>query len=149
MRALAGVILVVATAACAHREPETRTVYVQERAAPRPVRHAVSGGHDWEALGARWVDGRVDRDRIQVGRDDGRFRTLMLSVRDSAVEIYDVRVVFADGSEFTPRTRLVFGENSRSGQIDLPGGDRVVRFVDFRYGNLPGGGRARVELWGR
>jgi hypothetical protein len=32
--------------------------------------------------------------------------------------------------------------------IDLPGGARVIRRVEFRYGNLPGGGRARVELWG-
>jgi hypothetical protein len=31
--------------------------------------------------------------------------------------------------------------------IDLPGDARVIRSVEFRYGNLPGGGRAKAELW--
>jgi len=31
--------------------------------------------------------------------------------------------------------------------IDLPGSERVIRTVEFRYGNLPGGGRAQAELW--
>ena len=33
--------------------------------------------------------------------------------------------------------------------IDLPGGGRAIRRVEFRYGNLPGGGKAQIELWGR
>jgi hypothetical protein len=33
--------------------------------------------------------------------------------------------------------------------IDLPGGARSIKKVEFRYGNLPGGGRAQLELWAR
>lgn len=33
--------------------------------------------------------------------------------------------------------------------IDLPGDKRVIKHVTFEYGNLPGGGRAQVELWAR
>jgi hypothetical protein len=43
--------------------------------------------------------------------------------------------------------RLVFGPDSTSRMIDLPGGARVIRRVDFRYGNLVGGVNAKVELW--
>jgi hypothetical protein len=104
---------------------------------------------EWDKLGERWVDGKIDRDIIQVGRDDGRFRKLQLVVEHSALELFDVEVIFGDGSHFSPGTRLVFGPNSTSRVIDLPGGDRVIRRVEFRYGNLPGGGRAQIELWGR
>ena len=66
----------------------------------------------------------------------------------SALEMYDVTVRFADGSTFSPATRHVFAANTRSHVIDLPGNRRNIASVEFRYGNLPGGGRAQVELWG-
>jgi hypothetical protein len=33
--------------------------------------------------------------------------------------------------------------------IDLPGGARIIRRVDFFMHNLPGDGKAKVELWAR
>ena len=33
--------------------------------------------------------------------------------------------------------------------LALPGGARAIKRVDFRYGNLPGGGKAQLELWGK
>lgn len=113
-------------------------------ARPRP---GVVGG--WELLGQRTVQGRVDRDEIAVGRRDGRFGRIRFEVSGSAMELYDVVVVFANGDRFSPRVRLVFAEDSWSRTIDLPGGARVIRRVTFRYGNLPRGGRARVSLFGR
>jgi hypothetical protein len=102
----------------------------------------------WTKLGERWVDGKLDGDVIQVGRDDGRFRAVTIKVEHSALELYDVRIVFGDGTSFSPETRLVFRPETRSRVIDLPGGNRVIRRVEFKYANLPGGGRAQIELWG-
>jgi hypothetical protein len=102
----------------------------------------------WERLGVRVVNGGYDRDIIHVGRAEGRFRRLQIVVDQSAIEMFDVIVYFGDGSVYSPNTRLVFGANTTSRVIDLPGGARVIRRVEFRYGNLPGGGRAQVELWG-
>jgi hypothetical protein len=118
-------------------------------ASARPVdaRHEVAGG--WEKLGAREVDGKVDRDVIAVGREDGRFRAIQIQVDGSALEMFEIKVTFGDGQTFEPKTRLVFDKSSRSRTIDLPGDKRVIRKVEFRYGNLPGGGRAKVELWGQ
>ena len=30
-----------------------------------------------------------------------------------------------------------------------PSGAGPIQFIDFRYRNLPGGGRARVQVWGK
>jgi hypothetical protein len=42
----------------------------------------------------------------------------------------------------------VFGQGSTSRQIDLPGGLRHIERVELVSGNLPGGGRAQIEVWG-
>jgi len=101
----------------------------------------------WEKLGERIINGGADRDVIPVGRADGKFSRIEVVVEHSALEMFDIVVRFGDGTDFSPNVRHVFGENTRSRVIDLPGDRRVIRAVEFRYGNLPGGGRAQVELW--
>ena len=103
----------------------------------------------WDKLGERWVDGKTDRDVLPVGRDDGRFSAIKLVVERSALELSDIVVTFGDGTTFSPQTRLVFRKNETSRTIDLPGGKRVIKKVEFKYANLPGGGRAQVEVWAR
>jgi hypothetical protein len=102
---------------------------------------------DWKKLGQRWVDGTRDRDVITVGADEGTYRRIMIVVEHSALEMFDLEVTFGDGTTYSPRTRHVFSPESRSTTIDLPGAARVIRQVSFKYGNLPGGGRAQAELW--
>ncbi len=135
-----GLILVFAATAlgCGHR-PEER------RAAPREYRADYRG--DWNKLGERWVDGSHDRDVIRVGYHDRAYRRIMIVVEHSALEMDDVVVHFGDGTSFSPATRHVFAANTRSHVIDLPGSWRTINSVEFRYGNLPGGGRAQAELW--
>lgn len=118
-------------------------------AAPaRPAEaHAMRNGFAF--LGERMVNGGVDHDVIHVGRRDGSFHELMIVVERAPVEIHDMVVTFGNGERFAPRTRLVFGPSSTSRSIDLPGGARIIRRVDFRYGNLVAGAQAKVELWGR
>jgi hypothetical protein len=101
----------------------------------------------WNRLGERWVQHGVDRDHIMVTAAQGRFTRILIRVEHSALEMYNIRVTFGDGTVFSPPTRLVFGQGGTTRTIDLPGGARVIRRVDFLYGNLPGGGRAQVELW--
>ena len=118
-------------------------------AEPRVAHHEhVPAAHgDWVKLGERWVDGAHDRDVIAVGAREGTYRRAMIVVEHSALEMFEVVFTFGDGTRFSPATRHVFGADTRSHVIDLPGSDRVIRRVEFRYGNLPGGGRAQAELW--
>jgi hypothetical protein len=141
MRTNSGLLLLVMMAVslgCAHRHAEHREARAER---------AVESRADWTKLGERWVDGVRDRDVIAVGAREGKYRRIMIVVEHSALEMYDVVVTFGDGSRFSPPTRHVFGPETRSHVIDLPGADRVIRTVEFRYGNLPGGGRAQAELW--
>jgi hypothetical protein len=86
---------------------------------------------------------------MQVGRDEGRFRQLMLVVEESDVEIFDLDVKFDRGRNWDVPVRHHFRENQRTRAIDLPGDRRIIKRIVLRYGNLPGGGRARVQVWGR
>lgn len=98
-------------------------------------------------LGERTVNGGADHDAIAVVGNE-RFSRIEISVDGSALEMFDVVVTFGNGEKFSPATRLVFGNHSESRVIDLPGGARDIRRIDFRYGNLPGGGRAHVVVRG-
>lgn len=131
---------------CSHQEP---AVYYAgpPPAAPKPAHKVATHHGDWVKLGERQVDGTHDRDVISVGGREGSFRRIMFVVENSALEMHDVEITFADGDVFSPRTKHVFSADTRSSIIDLPGSRRTIRSVEFRYGNLPGGGRSKVELW--
>jgi hypothetical protein len=116
------------------------------RAAPPP--RAVVQASGWAFLGKRWVNGRADHDVIHVGARDGRFHQIQIVVDHSALELFDLAIVFGDGEVYAPPTRLVFAPGTTTRVIDLPGGARVIRRIEFRYGNLPGGGRAHVQVYG-
>jgi hypothetical protein len=102
----------------------------------------------WTMLGEQVVNGNVDKDRIVVGRMEGKFTKLTVLVQDSDLEMIDFKILFADKTEYSPAVSQYFREGSRTRVIDLPPGDRVISSVDFKYRNLPGGGRARVQVWG-
>jgi hypothetical protein len=78
----------------------------------------VNDGHygrgGWELLGQREADFKMERERIDVGRREGRFRELGVAVGGAPVEIYDMVVIFADGNTFSPNIRHRFQENSWS-----------------------------------
>ncbi len=122
--------------------------FVHEAPAARPAEaHATRNGFVY--LGERTVNGGVDHDVIHVGRRDGQFHEIMVVVERSPIEMFDLVVTFGNGERFEPKTRLVFGPDSTSRNIELPGGARFIKRIDFRYGNLVGGAQAKVELWGR
>jgi len=105
----------------------------------------------WTNLGERAVGGgrKGDKDKIIVGRNEGKFRKLMLVVLDSDLEMIEMTVKFARGEPFKPEVNQFFRESSRTRAIDLPGDDRVIKWIEFRYKNLPGGGRAKVQVWAK
>jgi hypothetical protein len=102
----------------------------------------------WTMLGERTIEGRVDRDRIDVGRYEGRFNKLTLVVHDSDLELLDFKITFGDRTTYEPRTSHYFREGQRTRVIDLPPNGGIIRSIDLKYRNLPGGGRARVQVWG-
>ena len=103
----------------------------------------------WTLLGAQTVDGRRDKDTVRVGRFLGKFDQLTMVVADSDLELKDIKIGFASGQSWSPKVAHTFREGARTRVIDLPGKDRKITRVDLAYANLPGGGKARVEIYGR
>src|SRR6185503_15419881 len=60
----------------------------------------------WEKLGEGTANGRNDRDVVQVGRSEGRFRAIRLKVERSSVRMQDIVVHFTDGTRFSPNTAI-------------------------------------------
>ena len=100
----------------------------------------------WTKLGEQEVLGRRDRDVLNVGRREGRFTKLMIVVEESDLQMNSMRIEFTNGDKLEPNLKHFFRENERTRGIDLPGEGRTIKQIEFTYGNLPGGGRARVEV---
>jgi hypothetical protein len=105
----------------------------------------------WDLLGTTTVDGQRDRDRIAVGRAEGRFNSLQLRVAGGPVNFHRVVVNYSDGTS----EELNVNENLRPGgqtrPLDLRGFNRVINSVDFFYGKgtWRPTARPRVSLYGR
>jgi len=105
---------------------------------------------DWDHIGMRPVDFRLDHDAIS-GAGDGAFRAIRIDVEGGDLEMFDVKVTFGNGETFSPGTRLYFREGTRTRVIDLPGAARLIRRIDFFYRSALFGaqGRAIVHVYGR
>jgi len=113
-------------------------------------RAASAAQGQWVLLGTRQVDFRVDHDIVRA-TGEGRFRRVRLVVEGGDLEMFDVRITFGDGATFSPATRFYFKDNSRDRVIDLPGGARIIRWINFYYRSVPGGGqgKATIQVYGR
>jgi hypothetical protein len=106
--------------------------------------------NNWELLGRKQVDFKRDRDRIEVGKKEGRFKALEIRVEGAPVEIEDMVVTFGNGETFKPGIRHRFEEGSRSKAIDLPGDRRTISRIDFNYRSVDRrDGKATVAVYAR
>jgi hypothetical protein len=119
---------------------------------PPPV--IVGGGgdrdRDWTELGCKGVSlfGR-DRDVIDVGRREGRFKAIRVHVRGADVEMLDLRVIYANGAPDDIPVKHVIRQGERTRPLDLRGFGRSIRRVEMVYRTIPNfKGLARVCIEG-
>lgn len=104
----------------------------------------------WEKLGQRQVNFRVDRDVIQVGAREGRFKALQLKVKGGAIDLNRVVVHYRNGDEQVLNVRQNIPRGGQTRVLDLPGNNRIITKVVFVYDTRNRSRRrATVELWGR
>lgn len=105
----------------------------------------------WTMLGERVVNGhgREDHDRIQVGRYEGKFSKMTVVVQDADLEMLDMSVKFGRGEPWHPQMNYFFREGTRARVIDFPGDDRSIKYIDFKYRNIPRAGHAKVQVWAK
>lgn len=105
---------------------------------------------NWERLGCKDVRFLVDRDIVRVGRKDGRFSSIRLKVRNAPVEMFDLRVIFANGKRQDVRVRALIPAGGETRAIDLTGDNRGIDRIEMIYRAIPSfKGSAEVCVDGR
>ncbi|MEZ5774517.1 MAG: hypothetical protein R3D33_07400 [Hyphomicrobiaceae bacterium] len=106
-------------------------------------------GRDWQELGQQTVDTGRDRDVIEVGRREGRFSALGLSVYGGDIDLRSMRVVYADGDTEDLDVAQQIRDGGKTEEIDLTGRRRAIREVQLSYSkDRRRGRRVEVTLWG-
>ncbi|MCL4766844.1 MAG: DUF2541 domain-containing protein [Hyphomicrobiaceae bacterium] len=110
----------------------------------------------WVLLGAKTA-GFVgfDDEAIQVGRNEGGFKRIRVSVKDRAVTLNELRVVYENGSEDVIPAKSRVEADSYYGPVDLKSGSRAIKEIRAKYRSrffdtgAVGKGAATVEVWGQ
>ena len=110
---------------------------------------STSAQAQWVQLGCRDVDLNLDRDGIRVGAQDGRFDAIRLRAAGNAVQMLDLKVVYANGTVDDIPVRARIREGGSSGALDLLGHDRAIDRIELTYARVPNfRGRARIRAEG-
>jgi hypothetical protein len=115
---------------------------------PRGEEYTDWKARGWISLGEHTVDARVDLDTYDYSQKMGKISRIMIVVLDSDLELLECKLISVMGDIDTPPVDRFFREGSRTRPIELPRG-KILRKVELRYKNLPGGGRARVQVWAK
>jgi hypothetical protein len=108
-----------------------------------------NGFQQWNLIGEKKVSFLVDRDVIQVKGNDN-YRQIKLKVKDGPVHILDMDVHFENGDKFDVAIKQKFANGGESRVIDLPGGSRNIKKIEFWYETRGfAKGRGRVQVWGK
>jgi hypothetical protein len=112
---------------------------------PRPA----SAQGEWRFIADKIADFGLDHDVIHLGdvRDD--FRQLRLRVTDAPLKMLDMKIYFDNGSVQDVPLRAFFRKGEESRIIDLNGGLRHLKKIEFWYETAGRRkGRSRVAVWG-
>jgi len=101
-------------------------------AGPRP-----GPERSWVPLGCRNVGFNVDRDIINVGGREGKFRAIRLRVRGNDIFMYDLKVIYGNGAPDDIPVRMDLRAGTVSHAIDLKGERRFIQRIDMIYRSRP------------
>jgi hypothetical protein len=104
---------------------------------------------EWAFLGERRVGDNIDHDTIPVTVARGSFRRLKFQVQGHAIQMRQLVVHYGNGKPDNIETRDLIPAGGESRGIDLRGGDRVIRKIDFWYETKSvGRKRALIRVYG-
>ena len=99
----------------------------------------------WESLGSTEIGTRLERDVIEVGRREGRFKSIGFTVKGNDVSIEELRVIYVGGEVDELRVREILKDGTRSRPIDLPGRGQFIQRIEIAYRSA---GAVRIEFFG-
>lgn len=102
----------------------------------------------WVLLGERHIDGHMDSDKIDVGKDNGTFRAIQFRVRGGTVNFDRIAVKYLNGQTEEISVRSEIPSGGRSRLIDLPGNRRVIESIAMWYSKGEWRTRPSVKVYG-
>lgn len=105
---------------------------------------------DWRFIADRWINYGLDHDAILFGDLKDDFRQLKIRVTDAPLKIYDMKIHFDNGDVQDVSLKVLFRQGEESRVIDLNGGLRHLRKIEFWY-ETKGvrKGKSRIAVWGK
>lgn len=111
---------------------------------------AWAGKQGWEPIGEKVVTDRIDHDTVVVTRAEGTFEAIQLRVKQRAVQFRSMTIHFGNGGTQHVERREVIPAGGKSRVIDVEGGDRTIKTIDFVYdAQALHGGTAVVRVFGK
>lgn len=96
---------------------------------------SVARADEWESLGRQKASPGIDRDVIKLNRNEGPYTAIKLKVSGNVVTLFNVKVVFNDGSEQAlPVNNLTIRPGEETVPLDLAGRRRGIARVELLYG---------------
>jgi Protein of unknown function (DUF2541) len=128
-----------------------------------PVGEGRKFNSGWVMLGAQTADffrvtsGKTgfDRDVIPVGKNEGGFKKIRVNVRDRAITLNELRVVYTNGTEDIIPVKTKVEAGAAFGPLDLKNGGKPIKEILAYYrsrifdAKAVGKGKAIVEVWGQ
>jgi len=105
------------------------------------------GGH-WSLLGERHIDGKVDNDKIDIGKDNGTFRAIQFRVKGGTVNFDRIMVKYLNGEHEEINVRSEIPPGGRTRVIDLPGNRRVIESISMWYSKGNWRTRPTIRVYG-
>ena len=110
-----------------------------------PARTVAQG---WQFIGDKIAAYGVDRDLLWVKGNDA-FRQVKIRVTGAPLHIIDMDIYFDNGKKMNVALKNNFRQGDESRVIDLPGGVRHLKKIEFLYETIGfRRGKARVAVWG-
>lgn len=111
----------------------------------------------WVLLGAQTASrfARTETDTIDVGRNEGLFKRIRVTVKDRALVFDELRIVYGNNEEEVIPVKTTVAANATYGPVDLKGGNRVIKSIRAKYrsaiidAKAVGRGASVVEIWGQ
>lgn len=105
-------------------------------------------GGRWALLGERHIDGRVDNDKIDVGKDRGTFRAIQFRVQGGTVNFDRISVRYLNGEHEDIDVRSEIPPGGKTRRIDLPGNRRVIESISMWYSKGNWRTRPTIRVYG-
>jgi hypothetical protein len=103
----------------------------------------------WNFVGDKIAAFGPDRDVLWVTGND-IYTKIKIKVTDAPLNMHDMDIYFENGDKQNVILQRNFSQGEWSRVIDLPGNNRRIKKIEFKYDTKNvGKGKARVAVWGK